>query len=194
MTPEATWAEAAARLARVLDDVVSHPRQQPITTSRVCDWHRAVFLTTFPADAGRLCGDGEASAFTVTAGEHAPLLLRRVLGQAELRSRFDAACATFNDAAERLIAERDLDVEQAAAAASELYLSVLEVHPFVDGNLRAAFIAFTAALRSFGLAVSCACSPERRFGSMLLRFRGLASWGPAGRAAAMAATATWRSS
>lgn len=24
MTPEATWAEAAARLARVLDDVVTH--------------------------------------------------------------------------------------------------------------------------------------------------------------------------
>jgi fido (protein-threonine AMPylation protein) len=162
MTPEATWADAAARLARVLDDVVTNPRQRPITTSRVCGWHRAVFLTTFPADAGRLRGDGEASAFTVTASEQAPLLLHGVLGLADLRSRLDGACAAFNRAAERLIAERDLDVEQAAAAASELYLSVLEVHPFVDGNLRAAFIAFTAALRIFGL-------PLVRFGKALGR-------------------------
>jgi hypothetical protein len=121
------------------------------------------FLTTFPADAGRLRGDGEASAFTVMAGEHAPVLLRGVLGRAALHSRLDSACAAFNGAAERLVAERDLDVEQAAgAAAAELYLSVLEVHPFIDGNLRAAFISFTAALRALRL-------PLVRFGRVLAR-------------------------
>jgi fido (protein-threonine AMPylation protein) len=162
MTPEATWAEAAARLARVLDDVVTNSRSQPITTSRVCGWHRAVFVTTFPADAGRLRGDGESIAFAVTAGEQGPLLLRGVLGRAELQSRLDRACAAFNNDAGRLVGERDLDVEQAVAAASELYLSVLEVHPFVDGNLRAAFIAFAAALRTFRL-------PLVRFGRVLPR-------------------------
>jgi len=40
---------------------------------------------------------------------------------------------------------------QALAPPAALYVAVLRVHPFIDGNLRAAFVALQVALRSIGL-------------------------------------------
>jgi hypothetical protein len=57
-SPAATWAEAESRLVRVLEGLGAVPstRLPAMTTDRIIRWHKAIFVSTFPIDAGRLRG------------------------------------------------------------------------------------------------------------------------------------------
>jgi len=156
MTPEETWREASERLVRVLDGVRDQASFQPaMSVERICRWHRAIFLTTFPRDAGRLRDDGEPVWFTVVVGvgqRRSARLVEGTRGRAEIARQMGRDCDLFAARMTSLGEDRSAATLPAALeAAASLYAAILRVHPFVDGNLRAAFVALEAALDALSL-------------------------------------------
>jgi fido (protein-threonine AMPylation protein) len=133
MSAEDTWLAAADRLRQVLADVEDEARYRPMamTGERICRWHRAIFSTTFARDAGRIRTDNEPVWFVVRVGSR---LVEGTRGRRSVEGRRAATPAT-----------------EAIGVAAALYGDLLRIHPFVDGNLRAAFVALQAGLRSLGL-------------------------------------------
>jgi len=158
-SPQETWAEATGRLERVLAAATADAERRPavMTVERICRWHRAIFLTTFERDAGRVREDHEPVAFGVPVeveGEMRGSSMHGVLPRSAILTRLGASCEKFN--ARRAALRRRgglLDVAEGAAPAGELYAEILETHPFVDGNLRAAYVALQVGLVSLGLPV-----------------------------------------
>jgi hypothetical protein len=102
MSAEATWAEGARRLTLVLEAANAEARRSSfqITPQRICRWHRAIFLTTFPVDAGRVREDHEPVQFAVpieVGGDIRDIAQRGVLGHAAILASVEAACAAFNE-------------------------------------------------------------------------------------------------
>ncbi len=56
-----------------------------------------------------------------------------------------------------------------ATPPAELYAEILEIHPFVDGNLRAAYVALQVGLASVGL-------PTVRFSQVITRHDECLGW------------------
>jgi fido (protein-threonine AMPylation protein) len=176
MSAEETWLEAANRLRRVLADVEDEARRRPVamTGDRICRWHRAIFLTTFERDAGRPRSDHEPVWFVVKVklGER-PMgrrLIEGTSGRSEIERQLEVACERF-DAVRRSIDERRAatPVKEAIGIVTGLYVDLLRIHPFVDGNLRAAFVALQAGLRSLRL-------PGVSFGRVLDRHDEAIGW------------------
>lgn len=150
-TPEATAAEVVACFSRVVFAVMREASRQPRRMNRadLVRWHRATFRTTFPFQAGRLRED--AAAFEIRWREAGKLRKRPAEGsKVELvPAELDAAFAAYNaELAARAPEQRTL--REAVSAAAALYAELLRIHPFEDGNLRAAFPALQAALISLG--------------------------------------------
>lgn len=155
MTPEATWAEAASRLVRVINDVRDQPPfSVPITVERICRWHRAIFLTTFGSDAGRIRGDGEPVWFSVsveTPSGRGRRPIEGTRGRLAVVRELTAECDRFNSRRDALAAGRAPRDPGAALRAAAIYVAVLDIHPFVDGNLRAGFVTLQAALHALDI-------------------------------------------
>jgi fido (protein-threonine AMPylation protein) len=157
MSAEATWAEASRRLVRVLRSAVAEAQHRPgaITTERICAWHRAIFLTTFERDAGRVRADDEPVEFGVpieASHELHDLPIRGTLGRCVIMHELRLACEAFNASAAALRdRERTVEMAEGVEPAAALYAAILKTHPFVDGNLRAAYVALIVGLVSVGL-------------------------------------------
>ncbi len=156
ITPEATWAEAASRLLRVINDVRAQPPYAaPITLERICRWHRAIFLTTFESDAGRIRTDGEPVWFSVsveTVSGRGQRPVEGTRGRLAVVRELTAECERFNASRESLVVDRaPRDLGAALRAAAAIYVAVLGMHPFVDGNLRAGFVTLQAALHALDI-------------------------------------------
>lgn len=152
-TPEATAAEVVACFSRVVFEVMRESSRQPRRMSRadLVRWHRATFRTTFPFHAGKLRED--ATAFEIRWREAGELRKRPLDGSEveHLPAELDAAFDAYNaELAARIPEQRTL--REAVAAATGLYVELLRIHPFEDGNLRAAFPALQGALISLGAA------------------------------------------
>lgn len=54
-TPEQTYAEIAQRVAGLVQRITTELRKKETIpeVSRICNWHRYLFLSTFPGSAGR---------------------------------------------------------------------------------------------------------------------------------------------
>jgi len=157
MSAEATWAEATLRLARVLRSAAAEAQRRPgmLDAERVCAWHRAIFLTTFERDAGRVRADDEPVEFGVPLqmdDELRDVPVRGTLGRIAIMQELRLACETFNASTAALRnCERAVKVVEGVEPAAVLYSAILKIHPFVDGNLRAAYVALTVGLASVGL-------------------------------------------
>jgi fido (protein-threonine AMPylation protein) len=150
-TPEATAAEIVACFSRVMYAVMQEASRRPRRMSRadMVRWHRATFRTTFPSQAGKLRDD--ATAFEIRWRDAGRLHRRPVQGSVAERvpAELDAAFAAYNaELAARTPEQRT--IREAATAAAALYVELLRVHPFEDGNLRAAFPALQGGLISLG--------------------------------------------
>lgn len=174
-SPERTWAEASQRLSRVLDSATADAERglSQMTVERICGWHRAIFLTTFELDAGRIRSDLEPIAFSVPIeidGEMHDVPMKGTQGRSLIVEELRAACEEFN-ARLTSLKNREHAVEEAegAAAPAELYASILRTHPFVDGNLRAAYVALAVALTAVRL-------PSLEFRSALRRHDECLGW------------------
>jgi Fic/DOC family len=162
-SPEKTWAEVTRRLEVVLDSATTAARGSPanITVERVCGWHRAIFLTTFPDDAGRVRRDDEQVSFAIPLaldGVMTSTPIKGAAGRARILELLGEACDAFNRGRLALQARAsEIEPIEGAALAGELFARIVETHPFVDGNHRTAYVALQAGLVSLGL-------PAVRFG------------------------------
>jgi fido (protein-threonine AMPylation protein) len=160
LSPEETNREVVRSMDDVLRTIVErHQRgeQIPISAEALRGWHHDIFASTFPADAGRIrwktdAGLWEIVTFGINIGTQ---LTRRVLGRQGAKPRaiprrLDRIFAAYD--AEFARAQREgTTLHDAALNATHVYAKTLSVHPFVDGNLRASFIALQAALLNYGL-------------------------------------------
>ncbi len=159
MSSQETWAEAARRLTRVLDNATidAERRATPVTVERICGWHRAIFLTTFESHAGRVREDHESVEFGVPVeigGEMRDWPLRGTTGRFAILEELRTACEEFNTSSATLRTRYGMvKAIEGATPSAELYTAILKTHPFLDGNLRAAYVALIVGLASVGLPV-----------------------------------------
>jgi fido (protein-threonine AMPylation protein) len=150
-TPQKTTTEITARLSRVIFEVVREAARRPLRmdVDDLLRWHAAIFKTTFPYEAGKL--RNAQTQFGVRWREGRELRTRLVAG-----SEPGAVRAELKRAFECYEAERERgprtqrSLERAVRAASQLYVDILRIHPFDDGNLRGALPLLQGALVSLG--------------------------------------------
>lgn len=110
-------------------------------------WHRSVFASTFPHQAGVIRSGPAYFGIRWTDGG---TVRRRMADGSEptaIREDVRTALRTYNAAA-RTGQVRTL--RESVTLAATLYAELLRIHPFDDGNLRAAFPALQGALVSLG--------------------------------------------
>ncbi len=160
LSPEDTNREIVASMDRVLLGIIERQHAGeliPLSTDALCEWHRGIFVSTFPEDAGRLrwkTGSGvwETVTFGVGIGTQTT---RRILGRQgapprAIRRRLDRIFRRYADDLAHASAD-GITLDDAALSATHIYAKTLSVHAFVDGNLRASFVALQAALLNYGL-------------------------------------------
>jgi hypothetical protein len=150
LSPEQTWQALGDELARVLDDAQRAFWLAPlrIDPERVRWWHGALFARHFPHDGGRFRRDRAFFGVVTPNGG-----MRQMEGAAPeaIRAELQAVCSSFNRHADGLGDPNTTSVLDRTWGVAALYAGILRVHPFVDGNHRASFVALSAALWSFGL-------------------------------------------
>ncbi len=174
-SPDDTWNEASRRLEKMIESATAAARHQPIemTIERACSWHRGIFLSTFPREAGHIRADHEPAEFAIPIeidGETVTTPMHGALPHSEILTRLRGACETFNT--ERAALQRrtgTLTAVEGATPPATLYAMILEIHPFIDGNLRAAYVALQVGLASLGL-------PTVRFGHAIDRHDECLGW------------------
>jgi fido (protein-threonine AMPylation protein) len=125
-----------------------------LSTDLLCAWHRSIFGSLFPSQAGRLrwrsAGDWEHVYFGGNVGTLRSRRTKEYRGThpKRLRRRVHRICAEFNEARKELseAAPGSTRIDEATYAAARLYVKLLRAHPWVDGNLRVAFVTLQAAL------------------------------------------------
>jgi fido (protein-threonine AMPylation protein) len=130
-----------------------------LTPELLSDWHREIFGELFPDDAGRLRwrkdGDWEEVFFGGDIGTARSRRTKEYRGThpRKLEDRVRETCEEFNEARDALIEAdaRSVSLDDAAYVSARLYCKILRVHPWIDGNLRVAFVALHAALLSLDL-------------------------------------------
>jgi len=151
LTPEETWDISIDRLAQLLAELGPVAKSGAIEMSPglLCSWHGTIFGELFPQDAGHMRGFRDGQAEHVYFGVHD----RGYRGTTprELRRRLEKICKQFNTDAARIRASSSADTFDAAATATRLYVKILRAHPFVDGNLRAGYVALNIGLLTVGL-------------------------------------------
>lgn len=151
-TPERTYAEILRRFTAVVRNGIHTALKtpQPIELEDLVAWHRSIFSSTFPHQAGVLRPG--PSWFGVRWSEDGRPRRRMVEGVPpdRMRDELRAALGSYNAELRSRQPERRPYLEGLRTAA-ELYAAILRVHPFEDGNLRTAFPALQIALISLGV-------------------------------------------
>ncbi len=182
LSPTETWElsiDAMAKILLELPQIVALP-EFFISPDLLCDWHGRIFGPLFPNDAGRLrrrqAGDWEHVYFGGNVGTLRSRRSKEYRGThpKRLRQRVQKICEEFGEARRKLTkAPSDSAlVEEAPYAAARLYVKLLRAHPWVDGNLRVAFIALHAALLSLDLPRVEFLDLERHDDLIGIAFRG----------------------
>jgi len=150
-TPEATLVEILRRFRSVMLGALEAAERRPVAieVGDVLAWHRAIFASTFPHEAGEVRSG--PTWFGVRWREHETLRRRMVEGVEPRHVRDDLwqVLKRYNDEL-RSRRPRERSLREALGAAAQLYAELLTIHPFEDGNLRAAFPALQTALLSLG--------------------------------------------
>lgn len=153
-SPDETWNHARLRMAELLRELARlKPEEVEVSVEYLLHVHDRIFSDLFPGDAGRFrwkhqgrwedgpfgvgVGSGPGSDFRSLRGT-APRGIRRALHREF--DRFHERVAELESSAEPVL------VADATMAAGRLYARILRIHPFVDGNLRAAFVVLQATL------------------------------------------------
>ncbi len=180
-SPDDTWNDASRRLEKTIESATAAAGHRPIemTVERVCGWHRGIFLSTFPREAGYIRSDHEPAEFAIPIdidGETVTTPMHGTLPHSEILTRLRGACETYN-AKQATLQRRTgaLTAVEGATPPAELYAAILEIHPFIDGNLRAAYVALQVGLASLGL-------PTVRFGHAIDRHDECLGWAMRGDA------------
>src|ERR1700728_5028263 len=130
-SPDDTWNEASTRLEKMIESATAAARHRPIeiTVEHICRWHRGIFLSTFPHEAGHIRSDHEPAEFAipiVTKGETVTTPMHGALPHSEILTRLRSACETYNTtrAALQRRAAGTLTAIEGATPPAELYASI----------------------------------------------------------------------
>jgi fido (protein-threonine AMPylation protein) len=149
-SPEETWQALGDELGRVLNDAEEAFWRKPLRmdAERVRWWHGAIFARHFPHDGGRFRQERAFFGVMMPSGG-----MRQLAGVAPeaIRHELSAVCASFNQCVEAFSDSAASELMDCTRAAGALYVDILRVHPFADGNHRTSFVALSSALWSFGL-------------------------------------------
>lgn len=148
-TPEKTAAEILRRFSAVVFNVIEAADRRPLTfeLEDIMGWHRSVFASTFPHQAGVIRSAQAYFGIRWTEGGATRRRMAEGSEPAAVRDDVRTAVRTYNAVA-RTSQVRPL--RESLTLAATLYAELLRIHPFEDGNLRAAFPALQGALVSLG--------------------------------------------
>jgi fido (protein-threonine AMPylation protein) len=152
-TPEQTWQEVRERVGLVAADAVALAlRDATLTPEVFVEWHRHIFMTTFPDDAGRVRSGRGLTTYGYVAGiKDAPVnKTGRGTAARKLPRRLRKVCEEFNRAAGEAEAAESSQLIDATLPAARLYAKLLSAHPFNDGNGRVSYVALQFALVRLG--------------------------------------------
>jgi len=160
-TPVETWDRSVEAMSVVLLEIPDITGQDgfAFTPELLRAWHERIFGELFPDDAGRFRwrhgGDWEHVYFGGNVGTVRSRRTREYRGThpERLEDRVNFICREFNQAGDQMRAapDRSVSIDDAAYAVARLYAKTLRAHPWVDGNLRVAFVALHAGLLSLDL-------------------------------------------
>ncbi len=159
-SPQETWVEIVSGMERALAwGVELALARRQVTPEWIGEVHRLIFGGTFPADAGRFRGmlpNGTPEegwfGITVAASQTARIQPKKGAHPKRIVENLDRACLEFdNSAAEIRSGLVDPAVRNATTACAKLYAKIVNIHPFVDGNLRAAYVSLQASLLALEL-------------------------------------------
>lgn len=149
LSPEDTWRALSDELGRVLMDAqrAFWRSRLEIDPERIRWWHGAIFARHFPHDGGRF--RRERALFGVVTDGGGTRQIEGTSPDALLRDLAEV-CAVFNSGTAQLD-RPGIGIAEQTQVVAALYVGILRVHPFADGNHRTAFVALSAALWSLGL-------------------------------------------
>jgi fido (protein-threonine AMPylation protein) len=155
-----TWAASVDAMTDVLLELPQWETDDFLLTPELLStWHREIFGGLFPDEAGRLRwrkdGEWEEVFFGGDVGTARSRRTKQYKGAhpEKLPDRLKKVCDEFNAGRADIVhAEPEtVSIDDAAYLVAMLYCKILRVHPWVDGNLRVAFVALHAALLSLDL-------------------------------------------
>lgn len=154
LTPEQTWQEVRGRVGLVSAEAVALAlKDATLMPETICGWHRAIFETTFPDDAGHLRSGRGPMTYGYVAGPKSEPVNKTGRGTAarKLPRRLRKICEEFNGAAADLQKADRPHLIDVTFPAARLYAKLLSAHPFNDGNGRTCYVALQFALVRIGL-------------------------------------------
>lgn len=156
-TAHEVWERVVEELARVcVIAALDGTRDVPLDVDDIQLIHRAIFGPVFGAGVAGFRASGELVDFPIYVGARA---------RPELRARRGASPKQIRKRLQHALRDLDLDLVTLARRAREdgvglrdaveitvkLYVRIIRIHPFMDGNGRVAWVAFSYALRRCGL-------------------------------------------
>lgn len=157
LTAQEAWERVLEELARVcVLAALDGTADVPLDVHDIELIHRGIFEPVFGPEVSGFRSSGELVDFPVYVGTRARPEMRTRHGASpkQIRKRLRRALRDFDadltelarDADEQGVALRD-----AVEIAVRLYVRIIRIHPFMDGNGRVAWAAFSHALRRCGL-------------------------------------------
>jgi len=123
-----------------------------ITTDQLHRWHRFLFREDFGSAGKVRRGSSEYPVVVIEGDGEVRRRPQRGSDPQRIGPELDETCRAFQAHIDSVGAGGGVvDMTAGTLAATRLYASILRIHPYEDGNLRAAFVALQAALRSQGM-------------------------------------------
>jgi fido (protein-threonine AMPylation protein) len=158
LTPDETFSSIEAALTAALIRVRATYVNEPLvmTDGRLQSFHRIIFGKLFDdlAGAGRYRQAHEPTSFGVPVPRAGDWGMRTVRGAAHnhISGRLAHVFTEWNQWCTTVaMRPHGIAVPEIALSISNLYTGILRTHPFVDGNHRASFLVYAAALATFDL-------------------------------------------
>ena len=165
LNPVETWEHLVVRMDALIAQVQARFSVEvpfEISFELLCFWHEEIFRESFPEDAGRPRGRREGEwehvFFGADIGTVRSRRVKQIRGASpwKIRDLTRHACReatrSISTIQSQLLAGHEPDFDEAIYAVARMYAKVLRIHPWVDGNLRTAFVALQGALSALDLA------------------------------------------
>jgi fido (protein-threonine AMPylation protein) len=154
LSPEETWQATTKELARALTGVrvAMWGRPLEMNIERLLRWHGALFGRLFPYEAAHLRRAHEPAQFGVPVMQDGERSIQAVDGAPsdQLRRLLNESFAAYAHDSQALRERTDRPpIREFTRLGACLYIDLLRIHPFTDGNHRTSFIALSGVFWSF---------------------------------------------
>lgn len=150
-TPQETYEEVYRNLNDLFDHIKTCRLAETMPTlSRLSRWHRHIFQSTFPGSAGRF--RSQPCRFGVWLPEGPdyrewPLSSADGADHKEIRNLLGESTEAFRTSLPPQW--RKARADEVGESTANLFTEVLQIHPFVDGNMRFSLAVLMGAIRQF---------------------------------------------